>query len=217
MLVEEAHAAGAVDAAVQHDTSVGVEVEVIDTLLVLAVARGVGTVGHGDVLEVAVGGLLANGAVVGVVDEDELDVALAGVAHEAGVGQHGHAGQGDGRARNNHVLGSVNLHQAHAAVTGDGQHGVVAELWDADVLALHHLKQVLLVGDDLDGALVDEHDGARFVLGVLSGGDDLGHVVDGLGALIAREDRVGGCAAVVGLGAALVGEEGLLDESGGGG
>ena len=223
VLGEVADAAGAVDATVEDDAGLGVEVEVFDGVLVLLVTGHIGTIVHRNVLKVAVGRLLANGAVVGVVDEDQLDVTLAGIADEARLGDDGHAGQHGGRARDNERLGALDLHEAHTAVTGDGEDGVVAELGDADALALEHLEEVLLLRDDLNGALVDEHEGAGLVLRVVTHrnlldvrlGDLAGVVIGGeavveatvVDAVLAAEGAEGGVEGGRGRGERLSGGE----------
>ena len=81
VLVEKAHTASAMDAAIQDDTHVRVEVEVFNSALVLAVPTDLRAIVLGNILQVAVCCLLANGAIVWMVHENELDVTLAGIAH----------------------------------------------------------------------------------------------------------------------------------------
>ena len=80
-LGREAHAAGALDAAVHRRLDQRPDVLVFDRALVLGVARGVDAVGHGLVLQVALAALVADRAIERMVDEQELHHPLARLLH----------------------------------------------------------------------------------------------------------------------------------------
>ncbi len=114
----EADAAGAVDAAIHAGLDQRAEILVLDRPLVLLEAAAVEAIGHGLVLQVALTALIADRAVERVIDEQELH-------HRAG---------GDRLRR------LLLLDQAHAAVAGDRQPLVKAEMWDLDAKTLARLQ-----------------------------------------------------------------------------
>ncbi len=164
----EAHAARALDAAVHRGLDQHADVFVLDRALVLGIAAGVGAVGHGLVLQVALAALVADRAIERVIDQQELHHPLARLAH------HGRAGVDDGRlalrprpavayapsAARDRLGRADELDQAHAAVAGDRQPLMEAEARDLRARRLARLQQRVL-GRDVDLGAVD---------------DELGHV-----------------------------------------
>ena len=128
-LLPEAHAAGAVDAArhlFHRDQRPHVLVE--HHALFFFVARAGFAVADRQILQLAFATLVANGAVQRVVDEQKLHHRLLGLDGLVALGAHDHAlrhRRGAGR----HGLGRLlDIDQAHAAVGGDGELLVVAEM-----------------------------------------------------------------------------------------
>ena len=153
-LRREADAARALDAAGHDGLDQRAHVLLGDRPLVLLVAALVEAEGHRLVLQVAFSALIADRAVQGVVDQQELHDALArlmdrwrvGVDHHAVAGRHGAGGDRLGRA--------LHLDQAHAAVAGDRQAVVVAEARDlgaGQLAGLQHRE----AARDLDLLAVD--------------------------------------------------------------
>ena len=86
--------------------------------------------GHALVLQVALPALVADGAVQGVVHQQELHHALTGLTGEVGLGLHlpaVHHGHGAGRHR---LGGLLHLDETHPAVARDGESVVVTEPGD---------------------------------------------------------------------------------------
>ena len=122
-VVGEPDASGAVDAAVHRRLDQRANVLVLNGTLAadLVEAAAVGTVAHGLVLKIALATLVANRAVEGVVGEEELHDALAGLVDEGRVGLDDHAGlDGPGAGRNG-LRRPLDLDQAHTAVSGNHQ------------------------------------------------------------------------------------------------
>ncbi len=88
-LGHEAHTARAVDAARHVGVDQGPEIFVLDRALVVLEAPGVEAVGHGLVLEIAFAALVADRAVERMIDEQELEHALARLLHRLGAGDDG--------------------------------------------------------------------------------------------------------------------------------
>jgi hypothetical protein len=92
-------------------------------------AASIGAVPHRLVLQVTLTTLVTNGAVEGMVGEQELHDTLAGFVGEGGVRLDDHAGL-DGPGAGGHRLGCpFDLHQAHAAVSSNHQLLMVAVSW----------------------------------------------------------------------------------------
>jgi hypothetical protein len=127
----EAHAAGAMDAArhlLHRDQRADVLVE--DDALFFGVAAGAAAIADGQVLQLALAALVADGAVQRVVDEQELHHRLLCLHRLVALGTHDHA-VGGRRGAGGHRFGRLfDVHQTHAAVGCDGQLLVVAEVRD---------------------------------------------------------------------------------------
>ncbi len=161
----EPHAAGALDAAVHRRLDEDAQIFVLDRALVLLEARGVDAIGHGLVLQVAFAALVADRAIQGVIDEQELHHAFAGLP------DHGRAGANLGRLALGagtavaHAPGATRdrfrrphqLDQAHAAIAGDRQALMKAEPRNLRPAGLAGLQQrvfrrnvdLVAVDDDL--------------------------------------------------------------------
>jgi hypothetical protein len=133
----------------------GTYVFVLDRAFVFVVAAGVEAVVVGVVLEVALAALVADGAVQGVVGQQELHDAAAGVAGGFGVCVNLHGGGDLGAAGGDRFGALLDLDQTHAAVAGYFQAFVVAEAGDLDAVLLSGLEdgEVVLY---LVGFVVDE-------------------------------------------------------------
>ena len=96
--------------------------------LFFLVARAGTTVTHRQILQLALTALVADRAIQRVVDEQELHHRLLRLDGLVGLGAHDHALR-HGCGAGGHGLGGLfHIHQAHAAVGGDGQLLVVAEV-----------------------------------------------------------------------------------------
>ena len=127
----KAHAAGAMDAAA-HFLHADQRAHVLDSnhALFFGVTRIGSTVAHGQILQLAFAALVANRAVQRVVDEQKLHHRLLGLDGLVGLGAHDHA-LCHGRGAGGHGLGGFfNVHQAHAAIGGNAEFLVVAEMGD---------------------------------------------------------------------------------------
>ena len=138
---DEAHAAGALDAPGHDRIDQRTHGLFLDGPLVQRKAAVVAAIAHGLVLQVALPALVADRAVQGVVDEEELHYPLAGLLHHRRIGEdllvvggrQGAGGLGLGRP-------GLHLDQAHPAVARDGQALVVAEPRDLLPGQLRHLQ-----------------------------------------------------------------------------
>src|SRR5207237_9029506 len=107
-------------------------------------ARGLVVVLHVVVLELALAALVADGAVHRVVDEVELHAPALVVLHRGGSGADLEAFLDPHLApRHEAAWGVARLHQAYAALAGDGEARVVAEVRDGHADAARRLDQVV--------------------------------------------------------------------------
>ncbi|OIQ84063.1 hypothetical protein GALL_341100 [mine drainage metagenome] len=138
----ETHATGAMDAAghfLHRDQRAGVLVE-HDALFFL-VARGRRTVAHGQILQLAFAALVADRAVERMVDQQQLHHTLLRLARTLGLRAHDHALRHRRGARRQRLGRLLDVDQAHAAVGGDRELGVIAEMRYVDVelvRGVHH-------------------------------------------------------------------------------
>ena len=105
---------------------------VLDSALVLFVARGVEAITHGLVLKVAFSALVTYRAVQRVIDQKEFHDPLARLLDAVGVGTDDHALAGRHGAGGNGLRGTFHVDKAHPAVAGDRQSVVIAEARDLD-------------------------------------------------------------------------------------
>ena len=139
-LLEEADAARAVDAARHVGRDQRPQILVCHRPLVLAEARMVGAVEERQVLQVALAALVADRAVQRVVDEQELEHALARLMHGRRVGPDHHVVGRRHRARRDGLGRLLHLDQAHPAVAGDVEARVVTEDGDLPPCGLAGLQ-----------------------------------------------------------------------------
>ncbi len=155
-LVREAHAARAQDAAlvVEHD-ALGQIVELGRADLRHRGHRRRAVVLEVVVLQRALAGLVADAAVHRMVQRDELHRRLAVRPHELGVGQHPQALGHRQVACDFHPAAALDLNGADAAIAGDRQLRVPAEVRDEEAVRLRGLHDRLVVGGH-DRLPVDE-------------------------------------------------------------
>jgi hypothetical protein len=129
--LQEAHAASAFDAPLAVENNVGAkDLPLAFMLFFFFEAAGLPVMLHIVVLEPALPGLIANGAVQRVIDEQELHDGLAHREDLGTLGQHGHA-LGDLRVAGNLQLGHFfDFHEAHAAIAGNRQFRMVTVVRD---------------------------------------------------------------------------------------
>src|SRR5262249_9277346 len=140
-LVEEAHAARAEHAALLVEYDVGTEDERL-ALVDLGRERHaapLAIVVHVVLLELALAGLIAHRAVDRVVDEQELEDGLLGGDRLVALRVHDHAVAHPGVAGDLQLGRLLDLHQAHAAVAGDGEPRMPAVVGDLDAEAVRGL------------------------------------------------------------------------------
>ena len=163
-LGDEAHAAGALNAAVHHRLDQSADVLVLDRPLVFREARRIGAVGHRLVLQVALAALVADRAIERVIDEQELHHPLASFARHRRIGEHDRRfaiGAGTQVAHRHRArrrrLGRAALHldEAHAAVAGDRQPLVEAKARHFRAGGFAGLKQRVF-GRDVNFLAVDD-------------------------------------------------------------
>src|SRR5262249_10966400 len=135
----EAHAAGALDAAVHRGLHQRAEILVLDRALVLLEAARIHAIGHGLVLQVAFAALIADRAIQRMVDQQEFHHAFARLLHHRRLGEHHRRLAVRSGAQVADVLGAggdrlgwpaLHLDQTHTAVAGDRETLVVAEARD---------------------------------------------------------------------------------------
>jgi hypothetical protein len=127
-LVAEADTARAEDAALGVEDDVGPEdLRLRLVLLPMEEAARLSRVAEVVVLEDALTRLVADGTVDGVVEEDELEDRLAGALDALARGLDLHAVHHLRVARGHGLWRLVRVDEAHAAVRGDGEAGVIAE------------------------------------------------------------------------------------------
>ncbi len=154
----EADTAGAMDTAGHVGGDESTQILVPHHPLALGVTGQVLAIAHGHVLQLALPALVADGTIQGVIDEQELHGPLLslqgqrGAGHDLETGAHGGGAGGDWLGEGPPVL--FHLHQAHAAVGGDGQLLVIAEARDGDAFAVGDLDDHLPRGR-LAGATID--------------------------------------------------------------
>ena len=139
-VLREADAARAENAAVGHVQHVGPEVlDRVEPLGELAVARAGPAFLEHEVLQLALAGLIADRAVERMIDEQELEHALARVLRRRRLRFDDHA-LGDGRRAGDRELRRLlDLNQTHAAHAGDRQPRVIAVVRDQHAGLLRRL------------------------------------------------------------------------------
>jgi hypothetical protein len=150
-VVDEARAARAQDAALLVEHDVGARLDALAlVLLVLAHLALVLADLHVVVLKTAFAGLVADGAVERVVDEMELEGARLRALDRVRVGLDLHALAHAGAAGDERLRRAGDLDDAHAAVSGVAQGGMVAVVRDLDARVLGGVDdEPALVGLDL--------------------------------------------------------------------
>src|ERR1700737_3901663 len=119
---------------------------------------------HVVILELALAGLIADGAIDGVIDEVELHAAALVLLHRGALSVDLHPLLHPDLAAGHQAAGRVaGLDQAHAALAGDRQPGVVAEIGDGDADAARRLDEVVArVRLDRDAVHLDLDDLAHY-------------------------------------------------------
>ena len=108
------------------------------------------------VLELALPGLVADGAVHRVIQQEELEHRTLALLHARVLGVDDHPLRHRGLAGRHQLRRVAHLHQAHAAVGGDGEALVVAVVGNVGADLLHRVDHVLAgLGDEL--LAVDGH------------------------------------------------------------
>jgi len=127
-LLAEAHAARAVDTTRHVGCNQRAQVLVHYHALGLLVARAARPVAHRQILQLALAALVANWAVKRMIYKKKFHNAALRIDGLRGVGMHLHAVGNGRRARRQRLRRFLNLHQAHAAVGGNRELAVVAEV-----------------------------------------------------------------------------------------
>jgi hypothetical protein len=110
----------------------GTNVLVLDGTLAtkLVEAATVATISHALILEITLATLVANGAVQGVVGQQELHDTLTGLVDEGRVGLDDHTGLDGPCAGSDGLGGALDLDETHTTVTGDHELLVIAVAGD---------------------------------------------------------------------------------------
>src|SRR6185312_13517472 len=127
---QEADAARAMDAARHAGRDQRPEILLLDRALVLLEAAAVEAIGHGLVLQVAFAALVADRAIEWMVDQQELHHPLARLLGLVAVGVDDHAFRRRHGAGGDGLRRLLLLDEAHAAITGDGEPLMEAEMRD---------------------------------------------------------------------------------------
>ena len=137
----ETDAARAQDAAVGDVEDIGSEIlDGIEPLRVLTVACALAPFLEDEVLQLAFARLIADGAVEGMINQQEFEDALTRAFRGRGLRLHNHS-FGDGRGTGDLELGRLlDLDEAHAAYTRDLQAGMVAVVRDEDARLLRRFN-----------------------------------------------------------------------------
>src|SRR6185369_3384797 len=139
-LGHEAYAARAVNAAVHVGVDQRPEIFLLDRTLIVLEAARIESIGHGLILQIALATLVADRAIERMIDEQELEHALARLLYRLRIGDdagrrtvargsqvvYAHGARGDGLRHAGH------FDQAHAAIAGNRQALVVAEAGNLD-------------------------------------------------------------------------------------
>lgn len=107
----------------------------------LVKAASVGTVTHGLVLKIALASLVTDGAVQGMVGQQEFHDTLTSLVGKGGIGLDHHAGLDRPSTRGHRLRGSLDLHQAHTAVSSNHKLFVVAVSRNGDTSLLTGLNE----------------------------------------------------------------------------
>ena len=140
-ILHEAHAARAENAAVRDVKDIGTEIfDGIETLGILAVASAAASLLEDEVLQLAFARLIADGAVEGMINQQEFEDALTRAFRGRGLRLHNNS-FGDGRGTGDLELGRLlDLDEAHAAYTRDLQAWMVAVVRDEDARLLRRFN-----------------------------------------------------------------------------
>ena len=123
------HATCAVDAAAHlFHRDQGPHILVSHHALFFFVARTGTAIADRQILQLALTALVANGAIQGVVDQQELHDRLLGLDGLVALGAHDHALRDRGRAGRQGFGGLFHFHQTHAAIGSNGKFLVVAKV-----------------------------------------------------------------------------------------
>ena len=126
-LLAETHATGAMDATGHVSAHQGADVLVLDDALFFLIAGHGVAVAQGQILEFALAPLIAYRAIQGVVDQQKLHHGALGLQGQPGAGANLHALRHRRGASRQGLGRLLHFHQAHAAVGGHAELGVVAE------------------------------------------------------------------------------------------
>jgi len=165
-LVDETHAAGAMDTTGHDGLDQRPQILVRNRALVLGETAAVGPIGHRLILKVAFAALVADRTIQRMVEQQEFHHPGARLAHHLGIRVDDLAvGHGHGAGRGGFGRTALDLDQAHAAIAGDGQALVITETRDFLARHLASLEHGGLGGDlDLDTVNGDlGHDALPFL------------------------------------------------------
>ena len=127
----EAHAAGAMDTAA-HLLHADQRSDIFDRhhAFLFGIARTGTAVAHGQILQLALATLITNRAIQRVIDQQELHHRFLGFDGLVGLGVHDHALRHRSGAGGHGLRSFFYVNQAHAAIGGDAELLVVAEVGD---------------------------------------------------------------------------------------
>ncbi len=134
-LGREADATSAVNAASHDSLDNGTEVLIFYSALNLTETRAIGAIVHRLLLKIALTTLVTNGAIQGVVREEELHDTLTSLVDHYRVGLDAHVRSQRVGARGNGLGNLLDFNQAHTAVTSDRETLMEAEA--RDILTSH--------------------------------------------------------------------------------
>src|SRR5690606_9838559 len=150
----EAHTTRAVDAARHVGGDERTDILVLHDPLALGVARNVAAEAEGEILQLALAALIADGAIERMVDEQELQDRLLRTDRFRRAGEDFHAFGHRSGAGGQRLGRFLDLHEAHAAVGCDAELLVIAEARHVDVIGVRDLDHHLTLAG-LHGLAVD--------------------------------------------------------------
>ena len=140
-LLAETHAASAMDATRHFSRHQRTQIRVPDHPFLFRVTGAIAAITHGQILQFAFTALVADRAIQRMVDEQKFHGAFLCIHGQFGTGKDFHAIRHRGGAGRQRLGRFFHLHQAHAAIGGDGQMLVIAETRNIDARAIGHLDE----------------------------------------------------------------------------
>src|SRR5208283_4352668 len=142
-LLAEAHAARAMNAARHVGRDQRPQVLVLDRALAFGEPRDIAAVAHREILQLALAALIADRTIERMIDQQKFHGRTLRGHRLRRAGEYLHALHHRGGAGRQRLRRLLHLDEAHAAIGGDGELGVIAEAGDVDILWISDLHDHL--------------------------------------------------------------------------